>query len=175
VGDCYVLRAVRRSGNCHWHQEVGPVKHAHLVKVEERAKKALELLLPWETPRGEVEDPKKRLRQLIVRVDGERRDELANDVWAVTELLEHDVPELIKAVRDAQEDARQARKELSQRAGTRYTVTLSSDAPIGVLHEVIVPGEGIEPGQEVLTEVDGTEPPEGDDLDGPGDGPDRAR
>jgi hypothetical protein len=57
-----------------------------------------------------------------------------------TRLLETDIPELVQAVRDANAERDQARRELAQRAGTKYQVTVSSDAPIAVHREVILPG-----------------------------------
>ena len=116
------------------------MKAAHIQKVAQRAERALNLLLPWEDSRGqEVEDPKKRLSDIIRRVDSRRGDsELKNDIWALTELLETDVPALIKALHEAQADARKARE---QRAGNRYQVTLISDEPIHVVNKQAIPNE----------------------------------
>lgn len=114
------------------------MKAAHLEKIAKRADRALRLLLPWEDNRGqEVEDPKERLREIIKRIDGGGgHNELRNDIWALTELLETDVPAMIQAVRDAQAAEDKARKELNhlamERAGRRYQVTVFSDAPIKV-------------------------------------------
>lgn len=111
------------------------MKAAHLEKISKRAERALDLILPFEVSRGEVGDPKDRLGEIIRRVDGKRNPELVNDIWALTELLETDVPAMIQAVRDAQAEVRQARRELSQRAGTTYRITITSDAPLGVFQE----------------------------------------
>lgn len=111
------------------------MKAAHLEKVAGRAERALSLLLPWEDNRGaEVDDPKERLRDIIKRVGGgTETSELRNDIWALTELLETDVPALIQAVRDAEAEARQARRDLAQRhAGSTYQVTVTSATPIAV-------------------------------------------
>lgn len=108
------------------------MKPAHIRKIIERTERVLGLLLPWDTSRGEVEDPKKRLRQMIVRIDGERSDDLAADVWAVTELLETDIPELIAALRKSQQEVTALRRELAGTAGNSYQVTITSDAPIKV-------------------------------------------
>jgi hypothetical protein len=110
------------------------MKTGHLDKVAARAERALELLLPWNTARGEVADPRDRLKDIIRRVGGPHRQgsEIANDIWALTELLETDVPELIQAVRDAQAEARDARAALTARAGDKYQIVIMSDAPIAV-------------------------------------------
>lgn len=108
------------------------MKPAHIKKISERTERVLGLLLPWDTSRGEVEDPKKRLRQMIVRIDGERSDDLVADVWAVTELLETDIPELIAALRESHREVAALRRELAGIAGNSYQVTITSDAPIKV-------------------------------------------
>jgi hypothetical protein len=120
------------------------MKAAHIQKVAARAERALELLLPFEDSRGDdVEDPKARLKDIIKRVDrnsGGTASQLANDIWALTELLESDIPALIQALYDAQADARKARE---QRAGSRYQVTLMSDAPMHVVDRRNVPIEEV--------------------------------
>jgi hypothetical protein len=117
---------------------------AHLKKVEARAERVRQLLLPLTVTRGDVGDPQDRLRELIKRIGG--RDVIPQDVPLraavadVVRFLETDMPEMVQAVRDANAEAQQARRELSMRAGTRYQVTLMSDAPIGVAREVLEPG-----------------------------------
>jgi hypothetical protein len=81
------------------------MKSSHLEKIEGRRLRVLELLLPDEVPRGEVADPERRLRELIGRLGG--RDVLGPEfplrtaVANVRQLLEEDLPELMAAVREA--------------------------------------------------------------------------
>jgi hypothetical protein len=117
----------------------------HLKKVEERGRLARELLFPQQVSRGMIADPKERLRQLILKVGGRELLGLPPDYPLRTSIenlerfLREDVPELIAAVADAQNAARQARLDLAARAGSRYTVTLSSDAPVAVTMREVVP------------------------------------
>ena len=116
------------------------MKSAHLQKVQARAARVKQLLLPDSVPRGDIADPEQRLRELVLRVGG--RDALGPDFplrGAVADLVRFlgtDVPELIQAVRDAQEETRKARAELADRAGTAYSVTITSDAPLAVSRQV---------------------------------------
>jgi hypothetical protein len=125
------------------------VKTAHLRKLEARAERVRHLLLPEENAQGEVTDSQARLRDLVKRISGGR--ELAAGVTArqavadLVQFLDVDLPEMIAAVRDAEESARQARRELSARAGATYRLVITSDAPLAVeSHEVLDP-EGEQP------------------------------
>jgi hypothetical protein len=104
--------------------------------------------LPAEVPRGEITDPVKRLRELIHRIGGHDNQNgalpLRNAVTDLVQFLEVDVPELIDAVRAAQEEARQARRELAGRAGTQYQLVISSDAPLAVTQHRVIQPEGDE-------------------------------
>ena len=127
------------------------MKEDHLKKVEARAARVRQLLLPGTVNRGEVADPQERLRELINRLGG--RDEwewpanfpLRTAVGEVVRFLETDTEEMIRSVREARAEAAQARRDLSARAGTRYTITITSDAPLAVSsREVIEPERGDE-------------------------------
>lgn len=85
------------------------MKAAHIPKIERRLAVAIETLLPEKTSRGDVEAPGDRLRRLLARLDsaefeGRGRPESGwrQAVKDIVELLDHDVPELIDAVREAQ-------------------------------------------------------------------------
>jgi hypothetical protein len=125
------------------------VREAHLKKLEARAARVKNLLLPdsivFNGMDTEIGDPKDRLREIIKRVAGfpehlNPGETFKGVIRDVEQFLEHDMAELVEAVREANREARQARQELSARAGTRYQITISSDAPLDVLtREVIQP------------------------------------
>lgn len=121
------------------------MRAVHLKKVSDRAERCRQLLFPAQVSRGPVGDPKARLRELVLKVGGREKWGWAPDFplrTAVDDLerfLFTDVPELIQAVADAQNAARQARLDLAARAGSRYTVTVTSDAPIAIAAREVLP------------------------------------
>ena len=117
------------------------MKAAHLPKIAGRADAALLLLFPEVTHRGEVVDPDQRLKELIRRLDGAGDSDLGNDINALRRLLEVDVPEMIQAVREANRETAEARAALAGRAGSTYTVTITSDSPMRVAMEAEFAGE----------------------------------
>jgi hypothetical protein len=130
------------------------MKEAHLRKVLDRTNRVRQFLLPDEVRRGEVEDPRKRLRKLLNRIEGYpdtlvEGQSLGSVTYDVVRFLETDMPEMVQAVRDANQAAREARRELArvvaERAGTRYTVTITSDSPIGVTSGTVSEPDGEEP------------------------------
>jgi hypothetical protein len=118
------------------------MKAAHMPKIEARRKRAIELLVPEEVARGgEIPDPEKRLAELIKRIDGQSDPQVSairpgypvkQGVDDLMTLLFKDLPEMIEAVRDANREAAEARAALAGRAGTTYTVTITSDSPMRV-------------------------------------------
>lgn len=121
------------------------MKAEHLRKIAARAERVKQLLLPEAVMRGDVTDPQHRLRELIQRLGGREAlgpgFPLRTAVADVVRFLETDIPEMIQAVRDAEEEAWQARRALSARAGTRYQVTITSDAPLAVSRPETVPAD----------------------------------
>jgi hypothetical protein len=89
------------------------MKSAHLPKIEARRDRVMAILLPPEVTRqhngenGQVLDPKKRLAEIITRVDSTERGAVTpnrttrSDVEDLIRLLTVDVPELIDAVYEA--------------------------------------------------------------------------
>jgi hypothetical protein len=81
------------------------VKSVHLEKIEGRRQRVLQLLLPDEVPRGEVADPERRLRELVIRLGG--RDAFGPQfpvktaIANIRQLLTEDLPDLMAAVREA--------------------------------------------------------------------------
>ena len=121
------------------------MKAAHLVKIQNRVNRAVQILLPDEVARGEVADPEERLRRLIQRVGG-WPDLPPGSSWRsairdIVTLLEVDVPAMIEAVREANKGRYDAERALRERAGTTYQVTITSDSPIGVLSQKVVEPE----------------------------------
>lgn len=126
-------------------QKAPIMKSDHLKKVEARAERVKQLLLPLAVKRGEVTDPQDRLRELILRVGG--RGVLPGDfplrtaVADVVRFLEVDVPEMLQAVRDAQREVQEARRALLNRVGDRYRLVITSDAPLAVQVSDVLPAE----------------------------------
>ena len=128
------------------------MKAAHLPKIAARLDRVLQVLLPEEVGRGPVTDPELRLKKLIQRVDGWPElppgSSWRNAIQDIARILEQDVPDLIDAVREANQERDRAVRALSARAGTRYQVTITSDAPIAVLRQEIVEPPEPEPGED---------------------------
>lgn len=85
------------------------MKSAHLEKIEDRRRRVLQMLLPDQAPHtgglADVADPEDRLRELVRRLGG--REALGpafpikTAVANLRQLLETDLPELMAAVREA--------------------------------------------------------------------------
>lgn len=139
------------------------MKAAHLIKIQARADRVKQMLLPDVIIRAgtetEIADPKKRmrgfLRELTGKISGTYQESQNANVAELERFLDVDIPELIQGVRDANREAMEARRELTavlaERAGIKYRLVITSDAPIGVEKAVIqpderVPGYGRRPG-----------------------------
>jgi len=108
------------------------MKAAHLKKLEARAERVRQLLLPEQVHRGEVKDPQDRLREIISRVDGGDQRLSRDVVYDIAQFLTVDMAEMIEAVREANREIIQARRDLAMRAGSKYKITIMSDSPLAV-------------------------------------------